>query len=186
MKKKYYTWNDVSTAADSIMMRMYKDQWLPDCVVGITRGGLPLALLMSHRIDVPMYTVAVQLKDNCTESNCWLSEMAIGYVPEEERSLYKSRWDISNRKNILIIDDINDSGNTLNWIKTDWQSSCFPKEDTAWQSVWGSNVRFAVMTQNWSSGFNHVDYWWDEVNTEDESVCLVYPWERDGWMKKDE
>ena len=46
-------------------------------------------------------------------------------------------------KNILIVDDINDTGATFNWIKKDWQSGCLP-DNEAWNNVWGNNVRFAT------------------------------------------
>ena len=39
--KKYYNWGDVERAAQSIIMQMYKDEWRPDYIVGLTRGGLP-------------------------------------------------------------------------------------------------------------------------------------------------
>ena len=34
--------------------------------------------------------------------------------------------DAFNGKNILIVDDINDQGSTVNWIKNDWPSGCLP------------------------------------------------------------
>jgi hypothetical protein len=40
------------------------------------------------------------------------------------------------------------------------------------------------MTQNWSSDFQDTDYYWDEVNKSEDDVWLVYPWERDSWLKK--
>ena len=109
-----------------------------------------------------------------------MSEDAFGYVNEEDREVYKSRWDISKRKNILIVDDINDTGATFNWIKEDWRSSCLPNEES-WDKVWHGNVRFATITDNLSSEFNgKVDYTTHEVNKAEEDVWLVYPWENVG------
>lgn len=188
MKQVFYTWKDVETAADCIMLCLLKDPWLPDCVVGLTRGGLPLALILSHRIGIPMHTLKVQLRDGeadqDTECNLWLPEMAVGYVPEEERNTVKSRWDINRRSKILIVDDINDTGATFNWIKKDWESSCFPNERDMWDSVWNENVRFATMTQNWASSFQP-DYWWHEIDKREDNSWLVYPWERENWLRKE-
>ena len=162
---------------------MYKDAWRPDYIVGITRGGNVPATILSNMLDVRGEALKVSLRDNKggeSETNCWMSEDAFGYVPEDERETLKSRWDISKRKNILIIDDINDTGATFNWIKEDWQASCLPNEVDAWNSVWGHNVRFAVITENLSSDFNGVDYYDTEVNKAEEDVWLVYPWENVG------
>jgi hypoxanthine phosphoribosyltransferase len=77
---------------------------------------------------------------------------------------------------ILIVDDINDTGATFDWIMKDWAKTCLPGDDR-WNNVFGNNVRFAVMTENLSSNFEHVAYNWDEVNKAEEDVWLVYPYE---------
>jgi xanthine phosphoribosyltransferase len=180
MKKHHYTYDDVHTAAMDIVLKMYQDNWRPDYVVGITRGGLPLALRISNLLDCRMETLKVKLRDGkpgeeC-EINCWMSEDAFGYVDQEQRSAEHQKSDVYNKKNILIVDDINDTGATFAWIKKDWQSSCLPN-DPNWDTVWGGNVRFAVMTENLSSQFTDVNYWWHEVNKAEKNVWLVYPWE---------
>ena len=177
MKKHYYTYDDVHTAAMHIVLQMYRDNWRPDYVVGITRGGLPLALRISHLIGCRMETLKVALRDGADsecETNCWMSEDAFGYVEGHD---YKNS-EVFNKKNILVVDDINDTGATFKWIKKDWQSSCL-SSNPSWDTVWGGNVRFAVMTENTSSEFGLVNYSWHEVNKAEEDVWLVYPWELD-------
>ena len=169
--KKYYNWGDVERAAQSIIMQMYKDEWRPDYIVGLTRGGLPLAVLISHMASIRMETLKVKLRDlddneDGCESNCWMAEDAFGYNKEPT--------------NILIVDDINDTGATFNWIMKDWQSSCLPGDDK-WQSVWNNNVRFATLTDNLASEFTeHCAYTCHEINKSEEDVWLVYPWENVG------
>ena len=181
--KKFYTWADVETAANSIAMQMYADMWRPDYIVGLTRGGLPLAVLLSHKTGIRMETLKVKLRDladneDGCESNLWMAEDAYGYDNEDDYDpmLSKFKAEMENRKNILIVDDINDTGATFEWIKKDWSSGCLP-DSPAWQSVWGQNVRFAVMTENLGSEFHDVSYHWDEVNKAEEDVWLVYPYE---------
>lgn len=187
IKKHYYSWQDVERACLSIALQMYNDNWRPDYIVGITRGGNVPATILSNMLGVRGESLKVSLRDNydgeSSESNCWMSEDAFGYVNEEERAILKSRWDINKRKNILVVDDINDTGATFNWIKKDWPSSCLPNEETAWNTVWNTesgNVRFAVITENLSSDFDGVKYFAHEVNKGEEDVWLVYPWENIG------
>ena len=184
IKKHYYTWQDVERACLNIALQMYNDNWRPDYIVGITRGGNVPATILSNMLSVRGEALKVSLRDNQggdSETNCWMSEDAFGYVDEEDREVYKSRWDISKRKNILVVDDINDTGATFNWIKEDWRSTCLPDEDAAWASVWHNNVKFATITDNLASEFNgKVDYTVHEVNKAEEDVWLVYPWENVG------
>jgi hypoxanthine phosphoribosyltransferase len=187
MKRRYYTWQDVETAANAIVVDLLEDNWRPDYIVGITRGGLPLALLLSHRLGVRMETLKVSLRDTSghgSETNCWMSEDAFGYVDVIDRDSVWSHTasDVTKKKNILVVDNINDTGATLAWVKQDWQSSCMPN-NPVWDTVWGGNVRFAVMTENLSSNFGSVSYYWDAVNKLEENVWLIYPWEKDAWLK---
>ena len=179
IKKHYYSWQDVEKACVNIALQMYKDNWRPDYTVGITRGGNVPATILSNMLGIRCEALKVSLRDDKdghgSESNLWMAEDAFGYVPLEERET--CRWDIKLRKNILVVDDINDTGATFNWIKQDWGSSCLPKEDNAWASVWANNVRFATLTNNDASNFDDVRYTCHEINKAEEDVWLVYPWE---------
>ena len=179
MKKHYYTWRHVEKMCIDIAMQMQKDNWKPDYIVGITRGGNIPATILSHMLGVRCEALKISLRDDDdseSESNTWMSSDAFGYVPEEERETTKSRWDVGRRKKILIVDDINDTGATLEWIKQDWPASCLPDE-SSWSTVWNKNVRFATLTENLASNFDGVDYSAHEVNKAEEDVWLVYPWE---------
>ena len=178
INKKFYSWHDVEVMCTNIVTQMYTDNWRPDYIVGITKGGNVPATILCNMLNIRGEALKVSLRDTDLgpESNLWMAEDAFGYVPSDEQSTYKSRWDVSRRKNILIVDDINDTGATFNWIKQDWQGGCLPNNPN-WDTVWGQNVRFAVMTENLSSEFEGVNYHWHEVNKSEEDVWLVYPWE---------
>ena len=164
MKLITYDWNKVERAVRDIAMEMYKDNWRPDYIVGITRGGLVPAVMLSHMTGIPMHTLCVQLAtdglEENTESNCWMSEDAFGHNKAP--------------LNILIIDDINRGGDAMEWIMKDWQSSCLPSSER-WDEVWHNNVRFAALLSNPNSIVD-TDYYSAEFSDEEEN-WIEFPWE---------
>ena len=187
MKIIKYTWSEIEGACADVCRQMQKDAWMPDYIVGITRGGLIPSTLISHYLSVPLHTLSVSLRDQVqVESNLWMAEDAFGYLPVEERT--DAEFEITHlpvkgdassytrRKNILIVDDINDTGKTFQWIQQDWPSVCLPDHER-WQSVWNQNVRFAVLHNNESSDFKDVDYAANYINKSEQDCWIVYPWE---------
>jgi len=163
IKKVYYTWQQVEGAVLDIARQMSAHNWKPDYIVGITRGGLVPANLLSQYTGIKMNSLDISLRDGGDKvSNLNMAE------------------DAFEGKKILVVDDINDQGSTVAWIKKDWQNSCLPGE-TQWQHVWGDNVRFAVLTHNLGSEFKDPDYYVWTVDKRDEDCWLVYPWE-DFWL----
>lgn len=186
MKKVYVSWGDVQRQVQELVRQMWQDRWVPDYVVGITRGGLVPANLISQYLDCPMETLKVKLRDggedgDC-ESNLWMAEDAFGYNPDPTLDPEKSRSDPDRRKKILIVDDINDSGATLNWIKQDWPGGCLPY-DLAWNSIWGDNVRVAVLYDNESSHSEMIpNYCAETINKANDPCWIVFPWEE--WWRR--
>lgn len=186
--KIYYTNKHLQNWLHAIIRQMQRNQFRPDYIVGITRGGCIPATMLSHYLDVPMHTLNVSFRDSGTgpESNLWMAEDAFGYIPAEQRqdaefeiTHLPVKGDISNpklRKNILIVDDINDSGRTLQWIKDDWESGCFP-HNKIWNDIWHHNVQFAVMVNNTASTFKNVDFYGTEINKLETPAWVVFPWE---------
>jgi len=171
--------------------------WKPDYVVGLTRGGLIPAVMISHYFGVPCETLKVSLRDGSeTESNLWMAEDALG---KEEHSIFiEDENDIGavldaassllempkppSYKNILIVDDINDTGATFNWVMNDWKSSCFP-DNPNWNEVWNFNVKFSVLVDNLASQCEvKMDYVGMEINKAENDVWVDFPWE-DWWLK---
>jgi len=178
MKKIYYTWPSIEGACLDIARQLYKDDWKPDYIVGITRGGAVPAVLLSQYMHIPMQPLQVSFRDDSTcVSDLGMAEDAFGYHPIDG-GLASSNPNL--RKKILIVDDINDTGQTIEWIKKDWPGGCLPN-DPAWTEIWGNTVRFAVLTNNLASR-ETVDYSFWEVNKAEDDCWLVYPWE--DWWKK--
>lgn len=166
MKKVFVSWTDVLNQTQDILRQLQNDGWQPDYVVGLTRGGLFPANLISQYLDCRMETLKVKLRDcapgEACESNCWMAE------------------DAAEGKNILIVDDINDEGSTLNWIQQDWQSSC-PNSD--FDKVWGNTVRVAVLYDNEASHSKlPISYQAVSINKEYDPHWIIFPWEN--WWER--
>jgi uncharacterized protein len=170
INKRYLSYADVNSQVLSIAQQITVDGWKPDYVVGLTRGGLLPAVLLSHWFNVPCHTLKVSLRDDGTEneSNWWMAEDAFGYD-----SVFPTEG--NPRKRILIVDDINDSGATLEWIKQDWPSTCMPN-DPSWNGIWHDNVRFAVLVNNLASN-TRIDYAAMEINKSENDQWLEFPYE---------
>ena len=114
-----------------------------------------------------MHSLDVSLRDNGShmgpESNCWMAEDAL------------------NGMKILIVDDINDTGATLEWIVDDWKSSCQP-DSSEWDNVYDNNVRIATLVQNASSKFQNISYFGLEIDKAVKDIWVEFPWEN-FWCK---
>ena len=138
---KFYVHNyNIKTYLQTILRAMHKDKFVPDVVIGLSRGGLQPAVMLSNYFDVPMIPVSLALRDHQVE---------------------KLDFELDPNKKYLVIDDINDSGATLNRLAQ------YMNEHT-WRS--------AVLINNLPSPFEP-DYYGIEINKDEEDVWVVYPWE---------
>jgi hypoxanthine phosphoribosyltransferase len=168
MVKRKVSWIEFQSLIAKICRDISLSSWRPDYIVGITRGGLLPAVMISQYFNVPCEALKVSLRDNggehATESNLWMAE------------------DAFNDKKILIVDDINDTGATINWILNDWPSGCF-SNDSKWAEVWNDNVRFATVFDNLASKAEvPMDYIGEEINKAEKDVWIDFPFE-DWWTK---
>jgi hypoxanthine phosphoribosyltransferase len=179
MQHSRLTWLDAERLTQEVCRQITLDKWRPDIVVAITRGGAVPGTLISQYFDVAMQPLRVSLRQHpeC-ESNLWLAEQAFGVNRPEETGISGARWDPDLRKNILIVDDINDSGATFDWIVRDWQAGCFPQETETWSTVWNRTTRFAVLVDNLASQAQlKMDYAGTEINKAEQDVWIDFPWE---------
>lgn len=149
-KKAFYNWQDIQGLTQDVIRQITVDNKKFDAVVGLTRGGLTPAVLVSQYLDIPMHTLKVSLRDHIGQDNLKDIKDSLG---------------IGFGKNILVIDDINDTGATINAIKDSWGDSY---------------VDYAVLINNDASEAT-VDYSAVDINKHEEDIWIVFPWE-DWWQ----
>ena len=154
MKRVYYSPDHVNSCLLEIARQMYKDNFHPKCIVGLARGGLVPGVKLSHYLDIPFYAL------NKDESNFWLAEDAL------------------EGTEMLVIDDINDTGKTINELKEDWAES-----HGEWDKIFNvGNVKFAVLINNEASEVE-VNYTGLSINKVENPEWCVFPWEE--WWTAD-
>jgi len=141
-KKAYYTWSQVEGMTQDILRQIRDEKF--DAVVGLTRGGLTPAVLVSQYLDIPMHTLKVSLRDHAEQESLKVLDKLSG-------------------QRVLVIDDINDTGATINYIKEHWIG----------------NLTYAVLINNEASDAD-VDYSSININKMEDDVWIVFPWE-DWW-----
>ena len=163
-KKLRLTYDQYENLVSDLCRQIVNSSWRPDYVVGISRGGLMAATMISHYFDIPMQPLEVSLRDGgiCVSHGA-MAEDAYGY-------------DMDAPKNMLIVDDINDSGATFNWIINDWQTGICSVE--RWDNIWNNNVKFAVIVDNLDSQCKvSMDFVGMEINKSNDNVWIEFPYE---------
>jgi|TARA_B100000073_G_scaffold310708_1_gene283265 hypoxanthine phosphoribosyltransferase len=146
IKKTYFASLQMRNALLRIEKQMDEDGFAPDIVLGINRGGCIPGVYMSHRLDIPHEVLDVRLRDHQAKPDLRVLEKAYAF-----------------QKKILIIDDINDSGATLNHIEAN-----FGKGD--------GRIKFACLVHNKPSKA-HVDWYGYEIDKSKDPSWIVFPWE---------
>jgi hypoxanthine phosphoribosyltransferase len=112
------------------------------------------ATLLSHNWKLPVKAFNLSLRDNSK------------FEPDKADWIVQA---VESGQRILVVDDINDSGATVNWIRSDWQSRLN-------HVSLKNHVRFAVLLHKQSSQAD-VDYFSREITTDHSHVWWVFPWE---------
>lgn len=138
---------DMQFALLDITKQIQSSIWIPEVILSINRGGCVPGVYLSHSIKTPHKVIDIQLRDSNNIPN-----------------LDVLKYSINRYKTILIIDDINDTGATFNFIKKNIIDNT-------------KEVRYAALVDNISSDFK-VDYKGKVIDKSKTPSWIVFPWEK--------
>ena len=144
------THSEFEAAIRALADQLAADDWTPDFIIGIGRGGLVPAVFLSHASGLPMLSVdfSAQVED--------FSDEPLVKLARRTRS----------GERLLFLDDINDSGRTITHLRGALAAA---------GAVPGS-VRFATLIDNVSSA-ERVDYRHRMIDRRETKDWFVFPWE---------
>ncbi|MFD1951380.1 phosphoribosyltransferase [Sphingomonas arantia] len=126
------------------------DDWRPDHLVGIGRGGLVPATFLSHATGIPLLSI----------------DLSSGVKAFGEALLDELATMSAAGARLLFVDDINDSGATIASLR----------DRLAAAGGLTENVRFAVLIDNIGSRAS-VDYRHRRIDRATNKDWFVFPWE---------
>ena len=105
------SWDDIEIATKSLVDLMLSDGFVPEYVIGLSRGGLTPAVIASQMMNIPLISVS------------YSSKIGVGDQRNHENFLPDVGEDLKVGTGILkppvvIIDDIIDSGHTMVEVNT--------------------------------------------------------------------
>ena len=145
--KILYSWNDFDNDTNVLYSKLINSGWTPDYIVGVKRGGLIPAIKLSHSFKKPMIMMTCQLRDN----------------KDEEIKLLEAEH-LPRNKNILIVDDICDSGVTFSKIVLEFMMNGF------------YSVKTCALYHNISQNF-FTDYNARIIDRSKDDRWIIFPWE---------
>lgn len=134
---------------DSLHQQIRKSEIRFDKVVGISRGGLVSSTVLSHRLQIPLRVVEWSTRDTGYQ-----------FCPED---LYQS---IIEGQQILLVDDIVDSGKTIRELLDIWG-----REDDI-------NVKVACIVYNKAQNIVVPDFYYDVIDRSEDSSWVNFWWEQ--------
>lgn len=148
MENLFYKWEDLNQDILLLIAQMSKEQWTPDYIVGIKRGGLIPAVKLSYILYKPLLVLTCQLRDN-------LFGLEFEFLEIEK---------ISRDSKVLIVDDICDSGETFEKTCEELKKNGFNHLKTC--SLF-HNIRQKFLT----------DYRARKIDRDKDKRWIVFPWE---------
>jgi hypoxanthine phosphoribosyltransferase len=155
-KFRYVDNDDVTTWLHVIVRECMMVGFKPAAIVAPSRGGLGLGTMLSHYFDVPLFPLELSTRDHAEQ-------------PRSNIMIANSLSRASMKGPILFIDDINDTGNTLNTLLAVINNMKTDDIDLG-------DIRYAVLLEKSKSSFE-ADFVGEHIHEDREQEWVVFPWE---------
>lgn len=142
------TTNDFFEAIDNLHQQVRSSEAKFDLVVGISRGGLIAATVLSHRLKIPLRVVEWSTRDT-----------GLKLCPED---LTQS---VREGKRVLIVDDIIDSGLTIRELTDMWSTDS------------RTDVSVMCIVYNKSQNIVVPDFYYDVIDRNEDNSWVNFWWE---------
>lgn len=146
----YLDYESFLAGVEALAAQLEADSWKPDFLVGVGRGGLVPAAYLSHRLDIALLSV----------------DHSSGEPGFGEELLVKLAAKIAYGRRMLVVDDINDSGATIDCIRGAIAAEG-GRED---------QLRVAVLINN-SRSKAKAEYAATLIDRDNDKRWFVFPWE---------
>ena len=152
---RFLDWTDIDELCLSLYCQMHKDNYVPDAIIGLLRGGVVPARIMADYFGIVLDFFALDVK----------LYTGIGTRREEPVIRYGFKNKDIDKKKVLIIDDIWDSGKTMKAVLDHFK---------------GKEITTATLL--WKEGALEKPNYYAEIASE--NTWYIYPWEQIEFKKE--
>jgi hypoxanthine phosphoribosyltransferase len=160
-KKIWYSWEEMRRDVSVLSRELVLDNYNPQVIVGISRGGLIPGVMLSHWFQKPFKPIKASMRDFAEEDDAWED-----YYPRK------------SDERVLIVDDICDSGKTFTRIsdKIKQRKEYTRQHRHSKQKHEILDVRFASLWWNNECSFEP-HYYAQECAKDSEDIWIQFPHE---------
>ncbi len=146
-KTKYFGTEDLIDSLNKIFEQIENSNWTPEVIISINRGGCVPGIYLSHRLNLNHKVIDIQFRDS-----------------NRPPDLKMVKQKIKKFDDILLVDDINDSGKTL---KTIYDLI----------NAYSKNIYNATLIYNQESKIK-TDFYGKIIRRSKDKNWYVFPWEK--------
>ena len=160
---EFYTHSEMVADLEKINRSIAISGWKPNAILGISRGGLIPAVHLSHYWDVPLETCQVSLRDE-------------KHIDRTNKLMPLTIFNLLEMsKNILVVDDICDSGKTFEYIYNYYAKFWCDNEYA--KTLMFKHFKTAALIHNEGQNVFQTDYYGKKINKYEDDTWINFPWE---------